>query len=795
MFANKWMNNLRWAFFVVISCLIIVSIADARENAMTKAQMIKAPTIEAPNIKQRAVVTMENASISLDFDIDNDMRLSSVEEVASGALFTFKDKPIWRLTLREVATGIISYVSPVTHAYTFNHTFNDYGTYKELVAVWSGITISASNTIDSVTVTATLDNNDIVAEMHIEVATDLADHSLFRIYFPEFYIEAIGATGDDDMFAYPQHGGYVIDDPIDNLKTLGFPGPGWWSMQYFCYYDDSGLLYLGTDDEEGYLKIYGMFGSPADDAVYWRIDHYPEDHIFPGVVTYSAPYNFKIGAMEGDWFDASAYYRDWALGRIVTRPRIDDPNTNFPSNLLDIDGICAFNCGKPTIGLTADMLQGHLDCKDYYGVDKVVTVVYLWTNEPGTWAMWPDVTPYHNIEAGIQSLHSYNEVVFVYTQINCNINAPSYVNNNWVDWAIKDLDGNPYIVGDLVTMDGSTEFWQNHVRDWNVTYTQMLDFDGVFWDYWSGFNLTDYDPGHGHPLGGGKYCVQGKIQEATKTLNAVRALPGKEDWFITSEYLNEFYCDLTAIEMWNHEFWNETIGQMPKIRLPMYEVVYGDRQMAYVVSQTHIIGEPMYENLMSYVFGSRYSEGMGLGWVCTAGDPFHPGTSPYGEVAYQFLGKLLRTYEFARKYLLWGQRMREPHVHSVNSTNYYDLHTMPTHEYDNHYIYTPSFPDISRVLPSVWRSKADNLTTHAIVLVNWSDTQETINYTFKFDDYDLTKGRHYHVKEFSEDGITLLDTVTDDFTRDDTLSARDVKILVVQPMLQPKPVGGSLTPQ
>ncbi|MFH2001939.1 MAG: hypothetical protein ABIK28_19845, partial [Planctomycetota bacterium] len=242
---------------------------------------------------------------------------------------------------------------------------------------------------------------------------------------------------------------------------------------------------------------------------------------------------------------------------------------------------------------------------------------------------------------------------------------------------------------------------------------------------------------------------------------------------------------------WNEEHWDESIGQMPMIRLPMYETVYGDRQYLWILTQTNKMEGP-YEDLMSYTVASRMTEGLVLGFVGTSIYPYHPGASlPYGQTSFEFLGLLMRSYDYARKYLMWGQRMRTVQVNNVASTDYYDIQTLPTNLYGNHWIYTSSFPKISNVLPSVWRSEKDPLNpTLALALINWNGTQQSIDYTFKFDDYGLRKGRPYRIKELTANGSTVIDTVTDDFTRNDTLDARSLKILEIVPVLQMKKPGG-----
>ncbi|MBU0755880.1 MAG: hypothetical protein KJ645_12120, partial [Planctomycetes bacterium] len=501
----------------------------------------------------------------------------------------------------------------------------------------------------------------------------------------------------------------------------------------------------------------------------------PEDNSIPGA-DYSMPYKFRIGPMQGDWYDACIYYRDWALGNIVFRKPIEDPNTDFPPALLDIDGLCGCGLDNDGVGLTPEIIQGMKDDKAFYGIDKVANVLYKWVNEEGTAHGWPDITPNPTILDGVQAIQDDGDLVLAYVQIAYDKTLASFITNNIEDYAMKNIDGTLQGVADIVDIDPSTTYWQDFSRDWVTDKTTELGWDGMFWDYWTGFNQPCYNSAHGHPLGGGDYYIQGKLTQAENTLNQVRQLPGKESWFICSEFVNEFFIDVNAVEMWNFEIWDETLGQMPYVRLPMYETIFGERQYIWALPQTWEINDPDMNNLRSYFYASCMSVGMMLGFVSGTRE-----TSTYGLESFQFLSKLLSSYEYTRKYLLWGRRMRDVQVNSVNSMSYYDLHSpYSIADISNHWIYSSSYPNVSYVLPSVWKSTQDGDSTLALVLINWFETQQTIDFTFKFDDYGL-KHRSYYLIERDENGPTILGVVMEDFNRVETLDARSIKVIEITP--------------
>jgi len=380
-------------------------------------------------------------------------------------------------------------------------------------------------------------------------------------------------------------------------------------------------------------------------------------------------------------------------------------------------------------------------------------------------------------------LHNDNDLVWLYVQMAWDNTLPSYTNQNIEQYAIKDIDGNPQSFLTLVYIDPYLQFWQDFTRDWNVDYTDDLNVDGIYWDFWSGKNKADYDENHGHPVGGGNYVVQGKQIQAQVTRDAVQQLSGHDEWFLGSEYVNEFFVDTNEIEMWNDDSWD--IQKMPKIRLPMYEVAFGDRQYVWGLVQTNPVLEPGWDNQECYTRAARMSVGLLLGFSGDYNDPFDPAASTHGHEAFQFLGTLLRSYEYTRPYLMHGEMMRNIHVNSVGSVPYASIVPHSFYEYGHNWMYTPSYPEVSLILTSVWRSYGQKgRKSIGIVLINWYESQQSINYTVKFDDYGLKKDHSYRLMELDDTGLHLIALHNDDFTREDTLDERSIKVLVIKPNLE-----------
>jgi len=161
--------------------------------------------------------------------------------------------------------------------------------------------------------------------------------AITALQFPWLRVPRWGASGDDDVLAYPLTGGLLLHDPIakrrvrrSRAESTFFNYPGYVESQFMAYYDDAasgdrttGGLYLAAEDREGYLK--NLFFVPSPDSemldLYVRNFNYaPDPHLsrvdplaelrrvdLPGKL----PYVVRLDLFQGDWMTACDAYRGW----------------------------------------------------------------------------------------------------------------------------------------------------------------------------------------------------------------------------------------------------------------------------------------------------------------------------------------------------------------------------------------------------------------------------------------------------------------------------------------------------
>ena len=174
----------------------------------------------------------------------------------------------------------------------------------------------------------------------------------------------IEGDGSDDLFAMPWLYGGIIPDPMDLLAQGGSRGfafdqdygaydteqaigradskiaysyPGMWAMQFMAYYNPKqGGLYVGAHDPDARYKRFGFYGQPGLNQGELVMQHYPDERLTPGL-DYETPYDTVIALFRGQWWDASAIYREWALDQEWCRKGPLAGRTDLPQWVLDAD--------------------------------------------------------------------------------------------------------------------------------------------------------------------------------------------------------------------------------------------------------------------------------------------------------------------------------------------------------------------------------------------------------------------------------------------------------------------------
>jgi len=154
----------------------------------------------------------------------------------------------------------------------------------------------------------------------------LIDH----IDFPNIVVpNDLAGNGGESRIIWPGQEGVVIEDirireegPL-KYNPIEYPNIGWGGlypssaqMQYMAYYGPKGGLYVAAHDENCNPK--GIeFHRISENGI--KFD-YRLLIVGAGKGWYKMPYNMIVGTFDGDWYDASAIYRDWVESSKIKRP-------------------------------------------------------------------------------------------------------------------------------------------------------------------------------------------------------------------------------------------------------------------------------------------------------------------------------------------------------------------------------------------------------------------------------------------------------------------------------------------
>jgi len=166
-------------------------------------------------------------------------------------------------------------------------------------------------------------------------------YTIEHIDFPNVAVpNDLIATGGTGRIFWPAQEGCLIEDLRIRdesvwlkYRPIEYPRMGWGGsypasvqMQYMAYYNASGGLYMAAHDELCNPKGIEYHKTSPDGI---KLDF----RLFAGGASkglYKMPYDMVLGVFDGDWYDASAIYRDWRESSKIQVPDKIKDNKMLP---------------------------------------------------------------------------------------------------------------------------------------------------------------------------------------------------------------------------------------------------------------------------------------------------------------------------------------------------------------------------------------------------------------------------------------------------------------------------------
>lgn len=644
---------------------------------------------------------LENQDVRLSMSEDGGFSFKQIEQRQSGQqLLAGKGEPLWRIEWRKEDGSTLAIQADAPAQRQGRITGDERA--KQLELAWSGLELGDGTA--RVVVHGRLPRGSRLSYWTLEVQWTAAELVLRRINFPR--VGGIARSSEHDMLTMPFMWGRYCRDPVRSLRrySLGYPCKG--SMQFWSFLSEGAGLYLATHDSQAWLKQW-TWTADGRDRGRWQATHFVPVPT-PQPRRYRVPYPAVIGVFQGDWHDAAAIYRAWAVeqpwcraGKIAGRDSIPE---RFKAVALWLKYY--YEPGKVLAELA-----------DHQQALRVPMSVHYYRYPISRFDdNYPEMMPARpGFLQGVRAMQAIGADVMPYTQGTiADLDTESWRRENLAAAAVRTEDGGlsawPIHDETFARMCPGSERWRATVRDFARKMIWDYGANGIYLDVLSsGAALPCFDPKHGHPLNGSNSWGQGNRKLLESLREEIRNR--RPEAFFTTEGCCEIYIDqidgFLSLDVTRGGY------RPPVMLLPLFSAVYHDYAIQYG-SDCRLSQPPA-------TFCALLAEHFVWGAKPTLSEMHPPPIAEKPESA-AYLRETVQCYDqVARKFLLEGQWLRPPAL------------DVPTETIKLTRKVRVDVP-IPVVRHSLWRGADGSL---GLVLTNWTAQPQRIRFELDPADYGL----------------------------------------------------------
>jgi len=508
----------------------------------------------------------------------------------------------------------------------------------------------------AVTVNAIAAANDSAWEWTIDIDNKNSGWSVQNVFFPQVKLRHWA----NNLAAFvPASSGKVEQNPIINRFGYDgtYPSGTQATMQYMAIYqtsDNPTGLYVARHDPVASYKTLHLQTESITNTVALSFDQMAENPQTAGnVFHYQGTGVWKL--LNGDWYDAARYYKNWAAHNASWWPEINNNGrVDTPDWYKKLDFAITLATRKDMQSTTDEILK----MKDFIGL-PMLDHWYQWHGNP-----FDNDYPHY-----FPSKPGFKDAVQRVQQND--VHVMPYINGRLWDtrdkgledfeftkkalpWATK-IDKDGKLVPDTESYrstesDGSkvllavmcpyTTFWQNTITNVVKKLTTEVGVDGVYIDQIGASRpVPCMDPTHGHPLGGGHWWVDGydaMLRQIQETIPADKIITTEDN---AEPYMK--YLDGMLSWMWIDE------GQVPA-----YSVVYGSAVQCF--GRSYNAGDTS----IRMKAGQELTFGEQIGWI-------NPGTffgNNTNDATRQYFKQVIHVRDKISPYIYAGEMQRPPQL-------------------------------------------------------------------------------------------------------------------------------------
>ncbi len=630
-----------------------------------------------------------------------------------------------------------------------------------LILEWNDLRFWKEDSICSVRVIIELPARDGIAKWEISVSNRSDYWGLWEVACPA--INGFPAAGTYDI-AIPVTGtgGHLRKKWEGSFKSRS--PSGFFPMQFMSFNKESDAVYFSSSDGESRAKDFYVDSKQKK----LSLIRYPENMAVTGC---DLPGHYKVafGPYQGGWLQAAHRYRKWALkqlwtakGRISQRPDFPEIATNIgfwvrDTWVWDIPPDASKNTGDPRSWRRDERDPHEMNLPFLAAMKKMdVPIAFQWYG-------WHHVLFDNDYPHFLPPLKGFKErvaeLVGAGALIVPYINALS-ADSKTYDWykldphAIKDQSGGLHQhfyrdgAGRLTPMCPNQNYWHYTINNVVDSIINVYGTNGIYMDEIScNSHELCFNPDHRHPLGGGRYWVDGYRKLYRKTLNIARQY-GK-DVVITSECANEIFFDLVTANLFT--------GRITDYDIPLQQVVYS----GYTLFYSSRCDYRKSDLLFNFAVGQGFIDGRQIGWMDF--DLFRPQYSKKVE----YMKNCAKYRMVTKKYLVFG-RLWEP-IYPVNEIPVFE------EEFNGGGKHTGIAPSAEARL---WQAEDGNI---AIFMANYTNKEVSFSYVIDLEKYGLDN-ETYQITEITPEGNKPISKSGRTITRTELLGANKLKVIEFAPL-------------
>ena len=600
----------------------------------------------------------------------------------------------------------------------------------------------------TICITVDLPKEGGIPEWRITVDNNSSIWGLWSVKFP--YVNGFMRASDCDI-AIPFSNGGRLYAQCNEARTGSYPSGGWPS-QFLCGTKDANSFYWAALDPGARKKNY--FIKPGDQFYF---THFVEDMGVAGS-DYGDYFPTAFGVYGGDWVDACKMYREWAMNQRWMEMGPVSKRTDMP-DLIKNAGLWyqgGWEFGRKTGDTPHEMNEPMLAANERLGVPTALHW-YNWHHMPFDNEYPHFLPPKPGFVERVRELVQGGMLIMPYIN-GLIIDFDNEDFKEFFPYTVKDETGRQQMhvygtsSGRMTPMCASQPFWHNVIAGLVDSLTGYYGVNGVYIDQISAHaSELCFDQSHGHPLGGGRWWVDGY----QKMLEKVKAISVPRKAVITSENTAEpFMNKLDAFLTWYEPVQED---------IPMLQMVYS--------GYTFYFGSPSSSSPQTTDRGFIMGQGRSFIWGHQNGWMGLWYMRPGHEKKAEYFGRIGKYRLAAKKFLTYGELVDliQPLNKIPDVTEYWQDHSR-----------IPRYATVPSAMGAVWKSEDNHL---GIFIVNFLEVENVFSYRVDLDAYGIQAGAG---SQYTIDRITPGETKVEGysgtrvFERTEKLEPFEIKVLEVR---------------